>query len=268
MTDIVKQLPELADRIEGPPVIAFWGSERPGDGSAIQLREFGWHGHARGQLFSVESGLVRIRTHDGSWLLPPRRIGWVPAGELHEVSISGSLSGWGAMISPAASSGLPERVCVMAANDLLRSLVHKAMGFAEAEVLSPEQERLTAVLLDEIRAAPLEPLHLPMPSDARLLRLTMHLLAQPGEERPFAQLVSELGMSERTARRCFQAETGMTFQQWRQQARLSLAFELLAQGQQVGAVSDALGYATPSNFIAMFRRAFGCSPTRYFGMIG
>ena len=42
------------------------------------------------------------------------------------------------------------------------------------------------------------------------------------------------------------------------------ALEALARGASVAGVSDALGYATPSNFIAMFRRAFGESPARYF----
>jgi AraC-like DNA-binding protein len=86
----------------------------------------------------------------------------------------------------------------------------------------------------------------------------------PQDDRPFAQLSSEAGITERTARRAFLAETGMTFLQWRQQARLTLAFERLARGEAVAEVSDAVGYATPSNFIAMFRRAFGAPPARYF----
>lgn len=264
MQQMGKLYPEMADRPDGPAVIAFWGSDEPGDRSNIELREVGWHAHLRGQFFSVESGLVRIRTAKGSWILPPGRVGWVPPGEMHEVSISGPLVGWGAMLSPAASTGLPDQSCVMGASDLLRALVRKAMTFADAAVLTPEQERLTAVLLDEIRIAPQEPLHLPMPSEPRLARIAMHLLVTPQDDRPFAQLSSEAGISERTARRAFLAETGMTFLQWRQQARLTLAFERLARGEAVAEVSDAVGYATPSNFIAMFRRAFGAPPARYF----
>jgi AraC-like DNA-binding protein len=153
---------------------------------------------------------------------------------------------------------------MMAASDLLQALVRKAMTFADATTLTPEQERLSAVLLDEIRVAPQEPLHLPMPSDPQLVRLAMHLLVTPDEDRPFATLASEAGISERTARRLFLAEAGITFLQWRQQSRLILAVERLARGEAIGDVSDALGYATPSNFIAMFRRAFGAPPARYF----
>lgn len=56
----------------------------------------------------------------------------------------------------------------------------------------------------------------------------------------------------------------MSFAEWRQQARLVHSLEKLAQGDTVGNVADALGYATASNFIAMFRRAFGETPARYF----
>jgi AraC-like DNA-binding protein len=156
----------------------------------------------------------------------------------------------------------------MAASDLLRSLVRKAMTFATADVLSPEQERLAAVLLDEIRMAPQEPLHLPMPSDPRLVRLTMTLLGAPSDDRSFAMLAGDAGISERTGRRLFLSETGMTFLQWRQQAKLTLALERLVRGETVGEVADQLGYATPSNFIAMFRRAFGAPPARYFARLG
>jgi AraC-like DNA-binding protein len=267
-TDFHTLFSETAERIDGPPVIAFWGSKEPGDEHHMAMREIGWHSHRRGQFFCVESGLVRIRTEHGSWILPPRRVGWVPPDALHEVTITGRLTGWGAMLSPAAAEGLPPHACVMAASDLLRSLVRKAMTFATVDLLSPEQERLAAVLLDEIRMAPQEPLHLPMPSDARLVCLAMTLLESPSDDRSFAALTRGVGISERTGRRLFLAETGMTFLQWRQQAKLTLALERLVRGETVGEVADQLGYATPSNFIAMFRRAFGAPPARYFARLG
>jgi len=56
----------------------------------------------------------------------------------------------------------------------------------------------------------------------------------------------------------------MSLARWRQHARLANALERLANGHTVADVADALGYATPSNFIAMFRREFGQSPGKYF----
>lgn len=71
-------------------------------------------------------------------------------------------------------------------------------------------------------------------------------------------------MSSRTLRRLTLAETGLSFGQWRQQVKLMHGLEMLARGVPVAEVSDVLGYSSPSNFIAMFRRAFGDSPARYF----
>ncbi len=56
----------------------------------------------------------------------------------------------------------------------------------------------------------------------------------------------------------------MTFGAWRHQVRLLKALEMLAGGHGVTAVALDLGYQSPSAFIAMFRRALGVSPGRYF----
>ena len=42
------------------------------------------------------------------------------------------------------------------------------------------------------------------------------------------------------------------------------ALELLAHGESVSNVADAVGYETPSSFIAAFRDSFGTTPTAYF----
>lgn len=256
--------PAFIERADGPSAVAVWGSDEPGDVFRLGTRELDWHQHLRGQLFCIESGLIRIHTDRGSWLLPPQRVGWLPPGLRHKVTLSGVLSGWGVMLTPAASHALPDRPCVMGVNEFLRALVRRAATWSAADHLTPEQERVVAVLLDEIRQARHEPLHLPMPSDVRALRIASHLIEQPDDATTLHALAAGAGLSERTARRLFAAETGMSFTQWRQQVRLMLALERLARNDAVADVAEALGYATPSNFIAMFRRAFGEPPARYF----
>jgi AraC-like DNA-binding protein len=254
----------FTERIDGPSAIAIWGSDEPGNEFRLGTRELDWHHHRRGQLFCIESGLIRLHTKQGSWLLPPQRIGWLPPGMHHKVTLSGVLSGWGVLLTPAASKTLPAQPCVMGVSDLLRALVRRAAGWTGADRLTPVQTRLVAVLLDEIRSAPQEPLHLPMPTELRALRIANALIKRPSDGRTLQEFAASVGLSERTARRIFMAETGMSFVQWRQQARLTLALERLARSEAVADVAERLGYATPSNFIAMFRRAFGAPPARYF----
>jgi AraC-like DNA-binding protein len=56
----------------------------------------------------------------------------------------------------------------------------------------------------------------------------------------------------------------MSFGAWRQQLRLLRALERLAAGEAVSTLALELGYASPSAFIAMFKRALGVPPGRYF----
>lgn len=255
---------DLSERADGPALIAVWGTHQPESEFQLGTRETGWHGHLRGQLFCIENGLVHMRTRQGSWLMPPHRAGWIPPGQEHTASISGVTSGWNVVITPEAARGLPQAPCVFGVSELLRALVRRAAAWTNQEALTAPQRRVAAVLLDEMKSAPHEPLHLPMPADRRLLRIAKAVLADPGDARTLEQWADWAGLSPRTLSRLCQAELGASFAQWRQQAGLVHALEALARGEPVAKVADALGYATPSNFIAMFRRAFGTSPARYF----
>lgn len=257
-------LHELIERADGPALIAFWNEGEAASEYRQGTHDYDWHSHLRGQLICVESGVIRLRTNHGSWLLPPHRAGWVPPGEPHTVSLSGDLSGWGVFITQEASGCLPATPCVVGTSELMRALVRRASSWARADRLETQQERVMAVLLDELGQAPHEPLHLPLPTDRRLLRIAQALLEQPQDNRGLEEWALWGGLSARSLSRLFRAETALSFAQWRQQARLSQALERLAEGEAVSSVADALGYATTSAFVAMFRRCFGQPPARYF----
>lgn len=248
---------QLLDRADGPAVIAY----QKGLESAVEETE--WHSHLRGQFFYLEQGVIVLRTRYGAWTMPPHRGGWMPPGIEHTVRIVGPISGWGALIAPAATEGLPEQPCIIGASELLHALVHRAIEWTDNDMPDPRQQRVLDMLLDEIQHAPVQPLHLPMPLDRRLQRIADALIEQPRDERTLENWAAWAGLSSRTLSRLFRQETGCSFAQWRQQARLTHALERLVEGEAVASVADALGYAGPSAFIAMFRRSFGHSPTRY-----
>lgn len=173
-------------------------------------------------------------------------------------------SGWALLASPAFCAGLPVRPCVICVSEVLRALAYRAIDWDKQAALAPEHERMAAVIHDEIRRAPREALHVPMPGDPRLARVARAVLDEPGSPRTLDAWAAFGTMSPRTLRRLMVAETGLSFAQWRQQARLAHGLDMLARGRPVAEVSDALGYASPSNFIAMFRKALGDSPAHYF----
>ena len=248
---------------EGPALIAYV-LDGTAENKAFHTEESDWHSHVRGQFFFLEKGLLSVRTSYGAWTLPPHRIGWLPPGELHTVRVSEATQGWGVYVAPNASAGLPERTCVLNGNELMRALVLRAATWSIQQPLTEEQERVLAVLMDEMRRAPEEPLHVVLPGDRRLLRIAHAVLEHPDDVRTLEEWAQWAGLSPRTVTRLFRQETGISFAQWRQQARLARALERLAVGESVAGVADALGYASVSAFVAMFRRAFGLSPGRYF----
>ena len=104
-----------------------------------------------------------------------------------------------------------------------------------------------------------------MPADPRARTVAEEFLRDPSDRRPARSWARTGGAGERTLERLFVREVGTTFGQWQQQARLLEALRLLAAGDDVTTVALRVGYDTPSAFIAMFRRAMGVTPGRYFG---
>lgn len=98
------------------------------------------------------------------------------------------------------------------------------------------------------------------PGDGRIDAVTEALLADPADHRSLEEWARTLGVSDRTITRAFRQTTGLSFAQWRQLLRVHRALALLSEGFDVMTVSEALGYAQPSSFIAAFRRVMGTTP--------
>jgi AraC-like DNA-binding protein len=103
-------------------------------------------------------------------------------------------------------------------------------------------------------------LSLPTVRDARLLRVTRALATDPADQRDLAAFAELAGASVRTLARLFRAETGITFQQWRRQLRMTEALARVAQGESPARAAAQVGYASPPAFGAAFRGVFGTTP--------
>ena len=109
--------------------------------------------------------------------------------------------------------------------------------------------KFISCFLDEIQQAKRQPNHLSMPSDRRLRKLSFDELPPPLQE-----LAQYIGASEKTITRLFYKETGLSYQQWRQQWRLMKAIELLATHHRYLEISQLLGFASDSAFITFLRK--------------
>ncbi|XVV16194.1 AraC family transcriptional regulator [Actinoplanes sp. CA-131856] len=216
------------------------------------------HRHDDHQIIYAARGVLSITTSAGSWVTPGNRAIWVPAGTVHAHRAYGELD-LHLIGLPAASNplGLATPTVVSVAPLLRELIVAYTRSAAER---TPERDRLRAVLLDQLRAAPQRPLHVPTPVDPLLRTVCALIEADPAAPRTLAGLGREAGASERTLSRRFRRDLGMTFPQWRTQLRLHRALILLAEGTPVTAVAHRCGWSSASAFIDVFRRTFGHTP--------
>ncbi|WP_433442017.1 AraC family transcriptional regulator [Nonomuraea sp. CA-141351] len=232
------------------------------------------HRHDTHQIVYACRGMLSVTTGAGTWVAPANRAIWIPAGTVHEHRAHGDtdLRLVGLTDNPL---GL-DRPAVLAVGPLLRELIiayttdDDARGGGDPGAGDRddggERSRLWAVLLDQLRRAPEQPLHLPTAQDPRLAAVCAILHRDPADGRTLTQLAGQAGTSDRTLARLCRRELGMSFPQWRTQLRLHHALLLLADGAPVTTVAHRCGWASASAFIDVFRRAFGYTPGRAFTM--
>ncbi|MET8009286.1 helix-turn-helix transcriptional regulator [Streptomyces sp. NPDC005271] len=216
------------------------------------------HRHDDHQIIYAGSGVLAVATDAGTWFAPGTRAIWVPAGTVHAHRAHGHLDlhliGLDAGDNPL---GLDEPT-VLAVSPLLRELI---LAYTRApHDTGAERRRLLAVLRDQLRASPQQPIQLPAPTDPRLAAVCAILHDDPADPRTLAALGVATGAGERTLSRLFRSELGMTFPQWRTQARLYHALRMLADNTPVTTVAHRCGWSSTSAFIHVFRRAFGYTP--------
>lgn len=222
------------------------------------------HDHPYAQLLYAVRGVMVVRTEAGHWVVPPTRAMWLPPRTRHAVRTIGSVHMRSAFIDPQRVPDLPAQCAVLAVSPLLRELLVAAVALTPPHAPGSRGERITELLLDELRTVPALALHLPQPRDARLRRICDRLAEAPHDSTTATQWAKALHVDAKTIQRLFARETGMSFGQWRQQARLMAALERLARGERVLDVALALGYASPGAFATMFKRQFGVTPSTYF----
>lgn len=228
-------------------------------------RATGFHAHESGQLFALRKGLQLIETPSGRWVQPPGWIGWIAPRCAHAAQSFGATVGWNLHIDPAMAAGLPRGPHVFATTPLIQALVDRLASLdASPAAFEERRVRLAAVLVDELAASATPSLHLPMPQDRRLAAMAAALANDPAVPDTIDQWAHRIGVARRTLTRRFAHETGLSFSQWRQQARLLKAIELLGLGESVTAAALTVGYSSVSAFIETFRKNFGCTPTRFF----
>jgi AraC-like DNA-binding protein len=253
MAWLAAQTPFDPDRFDAPVV---------GIAALLGDHDSGVHQHQRGQLLFTQQGCTRITLANQLCLLPPTRAAWIPGGVPHRAVMQQTVDYRSVYVSPALAGHLPAQVRVIEVSALLRAVLEPmAMAAFDTDWQQGKYAHLLALCLSEIREAVEQPLLLPLPTDKRLAPLLQNLDALPPE---LQALQRQVAASGKTIGRIFLRETGMGYQQWRQQWRLMRAIELLATGRSLGYCAFELGFASDSALIAFFKAMTGATPRGYF----
>jgi AraC-like DNA-binding protein len=243
-------------RHPGEPPVRGYAVTHPA-GTAVLPIESGWD-----QLLYAASGTMTVSTPAGTWAVPPHRALWVPDGAPATVRARTRVA-VRTLYVDSALAALGRSTRAVNVPPLGRALILHAVETSPLDLDAPVPAALLTLLLDQLRVLPEAPLQLPNPNDPRARAAAQLLLDDPTGD--LTEVAASVGASRRTLERAFRGEAGMSFGDWRRRARMLHAIELLSNGASVTTASAAVGYATPSSFVAAFRAELGAPPRRFLG---
>ncbi|WP_067846862.1 AraC family transcriptional regulator [Nocardia lijiangensis] len=213
------------------------------------------------QIAWAARGVITVETDHGHWVLPPTRALWIPGGHPHRTGTAEGAAIRGIFIEPDRCPVTYPAPTMVRVTPLLHELFDHLTAPAPD---AARRERAEAVIFDLLEPVDVIPIGARPPEDPRAGAVADALTRDPADPRTLAEFAAATATSSRTLARLFLAETGVGFGQWRTQVRLAASLPLLAAGLPIAKIAVRVGYATPSAYVAAFRRTVGVSPGRYF----
>ena len=197
------------------------------------------------------------------FIVPPGTGLWMPAQTRHVTRMPAGLRMRALFLREDAARAGPDAVTVVAVSPLLRALI---LAACEEPVMWDEARAGAAC--GGAGAARDRPRRDAARSRCRPAAIRgcsaspMRCWPTPPTRAAWRRSPTVAGASARTLARLFRRDTGMSFQAWRRQLRLTEALASLAQGETPARAAAAVGYSSGPAFGAAFRAAFGTTPGR------
>ena len=226
----------------------------------------GWHHHDVHQIELAVHGVVEVETAEARYLLPPQQAAWIPAGLEHETTINTAVRTVSVFFEPSLITDGGDRARIVAVDSLLREMLVRSVRWPVDRVDDdPVADRFFRTLADLVTEA-LEneaPLRLPV-SHHPIVAAAMANTRANLDIATAASVSEAVHVSERTLRRLFRDEVGMSWRSYLRQARLLRAMALLAvERTTVLDVATAVGFDSVSAFNRAFLEHAGETPTAY-----
>ena len=224
----------------------------------VANHDSGMHQHNKGQLLYAPQGSMRFALEHSICILPPTKAVWIPAHTLHRAMMTNVVA-YRSLYFDCAAWQCPDDIIMIEVDELLKALIDK-MALWAWDKPDCEMKNTTALFWEEFYLAKRHSFQLPLPTDRRLKLFRQQVMQETFLPPEISLLAAAVGASTKTVTRLFKAETGMSYQDWKQQWRLLKAIDLLSRGMQVSAVAYWLAFSSDSAFIAFFKQQTGQTP--------
>ncbi len=225
----------------------------------------GWHFHDLHQLEYAFEGVAQVETATARYLLPPQQAAWIPAGVEHCTTLT-RVRTMSVFFEPGSGLEAGSAVRVLAVAPVVREMILYARRWPIDRPVSDPAADAFFQALGHVVAESLDqeaPLYLPTSQDPLVAAAMGYTLAHLANV-SLRGLCAAVGTSERSLRRAFHAETGMSWRQYLLHARLLRAMATLAlPGPSVLEIATAVGFQSLSGFTRAFRRYTGETPLAY-----
>jgi len=227
----------------------------------VGKHDSGMHQHKKGQLLFASQGCMSFALENSICILPPTKAVWIPPSTPHRAMMTNVVA-YRSLYFDCKAFKCPNNIKVIEVNALLKALIDK-MSLWPWDKPEVEMANTTTLFWEEFYSAKHHSFQLPLPSNRRFRHFRELVMQESFLAPDLTSVADAIGASTKTVTRLFKAETGMTYQEWRQQWRLLKAIELLSREMQVSDVSHWLGFSSDSAFIAFFKKQTGQTPLSF-----
>ncbi|OBK72504.1 helix-turn-helix transcriptional regulator [Mycobacterium sp. 1274761.0] len=230
----------------------------------------GWHSHEVHQIEYAIGGVVEVETESAHYLVPPQQAAWIPAGLVHQATMAPDVRTVAVMFEAQMIPDGGDRARILAVSPLIREMMIYALRWPiDRRAGSAQEERVSDAFFRTLADLVIEaldheaPLSLPTsehPIVAAAMAYTKdHLQSVSAED-----VSRAVAVSERTLRRLFHDELGLSWRTYLLHARMLRAMALLASpGRTVQETSTAVGFDSVSSFTRAFTLFSGETPSTY-----
>ncbi len=222
------------------------------------------HCHDDLQVLYANSGTMYVRTERQASVVSPGSAVVIPPGVEHEIRIHGHTKMASLYLGGVREPSLLHGFRSITVSPILKQLILRTVEKSSDRAFSASRNvNLLGLLFEEMQCPSLDAPNISIPADRRAAGICETVLADPSEPHTLEELANDVGACSRTISRIFRRELGLSFSQWRQRVRVSIAIDALHQGQPVSKIAFDLGYSNVSAFSHAFRKQTGHSPTDY-----